>query len=83
MPSKSKKKTRYTDRELAKFEKIIAGKLAQAEEQLALYTSQITDLNESGEAKLKSLGESTTNMETERLHDLAVRQRKLIPKQKK
>jgi len=78
MPSKSKKKTRYTDRELAKFEKVIDQKIAQAEEQLGLYSGQISELNESEEAKFKSLGESTSAMDSERLHDLASRQRKLI-----
>jgi len=78
MPSKSKKKTRYTDRELSNFEKVIDQKITQAEEQLHLYSTQITDLNESGEAKFKSLGESTTSMEAERLSELATRQRKLI-----
>ena len=78
MPSKSKKKTRYSDTELAEFEQIIDTKIAQAEEQLALYSGQIAELNESEDAKFKSLGESTTSMDTERLHDMASRQKKLI-----
>ena len=78
MPAKSKKKTRYTDKELSQFEKIIDQKIAQAEEQLGHYADQISELNESEDAKFKSLGESTTSMETERLHDMAARQKKLI-----
>ncbi len=78
MSSKTKKKLRYTDKELAKFESLIDQKIAQAEEQLQLYSNQITELNESGEVKFKSLGESTTSMEAERLSDLATRQNKLI-----
>jgi len=78
MASKTRKKTRYTDRELGQFEKLIDKKITTAEEQLNLYTSQISDLNESGDAKFKSLGDSTTSMDAERLHDMAARQKKLI-----
>jgi len=57
---------------------LIDEKLSQAQQQLKFYRDQISELGESADAKFKSLGESTTSIDTERLFDMASRQEKLI-----
>jgi len=78
MAAKSNELIRYSDKDLAVFEELIDGKIANAEEQLESYQGQIAELSESGEAKFKSLGESTSSVDNERLFDLVTRQKKLI-----
>lgn len=78
MAAKSNELTRYSDDDLAVFETLINEKLAIAQEQLASYEAQITELGESEEAKFKSLGESTSQADNERLFDMVRRQKKLM-----
>lgn len=72
------KKTRYSDRELQMFDKIIVGKLEKANEELNYYLNQIKELAEREETKIKGLDDGNGSLESERLQSLAARQRKLI-----
>ena len=71
-------KTRYTDKELEEFKAIVEEKIAQANEQLNYYLEQLAEFGESEEAKIRSLGDGNSSSESERLTNLAARQRKLI-----
>lgn len=71
-----KKKTRYTDRELAQFDKLLDKKLDQANEQLQFYIQQIAERAENPDSKQKGLDDGTSTVETERLYTMAARQRK-------
>ena len=70
--------TRYSDEDLAMFESLINDRILKANEQLEYYKGQISELGDNDDSKFKSLGESTTAYDAERLYDLASRQRKLI-----
>lgn len=76
--SPNKEKTRYTDTELAEFEKLIDDKLNVAHEQLSYYLKQIQELSENDDSKLKGLDDGISSVETERLYTMAARQKKLI-----
>ncbi len=78
MNTDQKEKTRYTNAELKEFEILIEDKLVQARQQLKFYLDQISDVGQSADAKQKGLEDGTSTAETERLHTLAARQRKLI-----
>ncbi len=78
MGVKETEKTRYSDAELAEFETLIDEKLDKARQQLKFYLDQINDVGQSADSKQKGLDDGTTTMETEKLHTLAARQRKLI-----
>ncbi len=78
MATRQRKKTKYNQKELAVFGALIDDKLAQANEQLEYYKTQIAELGDNEDSKFKSLGESSTSVDVERLYDLAARQRKLI-----
>lgn len=77
-PSNSSNKTRYSDDELKEFEIIIDQKLAKAKEQLDFYKSQLQDMAESPESKIKGIDDGVSSVETERLYTMAARQRSLI-----
>ena len=74
----SDEKTRYSDEELKEFEDLINSKLAKANEQLEFYMSQLRELADSPESKIKGLDDGISTMETERLNQMAARQRKYI-----
>ncbi len=71
-------KKRYSDQELSEFNAIIESKIKKAQEELSYYMNQIQDLADAQETKLKSLGDATGNLESERLQTMAARQNKLI-----
>ena len=71
-------KTRYSDAELAEFERVIDEKLAKAMEQLEFYTSQLQELAENPDSKIKGLDDGISTVESERLTQMAARQKKLI-----
>lgn len=71
-----KKKTRYTDKELKQFDKLLDEKLDQAQRQLKFYLQQIAEIAENPDSKLKGLDDGTSTVETERLYTMAARQRK-------
>ena len=74
----NEEKTRYTDKELAEFESIIDKKLEIAREQLEFYKNQLQELADNPDAKIKGLDDGITTMESERINQMAARQRKLI-----
>ncbi|MDX1479576.1 MAG: TraR/DksA C4-type zinc finger protein [Saprospiraceae bacterium] len=78
MPRKKREKTRYTKKELAVFSKLIDEKLKQATEQLEFYQSQLEELADNPDSKIKGLDDGVSTVESERLSTLAARQRKLI-----
>lgn len=71
-------KTRYTDAELEEFDQVIIQKLAQAKEQLEFYLSQIHDIADNTNNRVKGVEEGIESAENERLVSLAGRQKKLI-----
>ena len=71
-------KTRYSDAELDEFRVLIEGKKAKAEQQLQYYLTQLSDMAENADAKIKGLDDGITTMENETTSTMAVRQRKLI-----
>ncbi len=71
-------KTRYNDAELEEFRVLIEGKKAKAEQQLQYYLTQLTDMAENSDAKIKGLDDGITTMENETTSTMAARQRKLI-----
>lgn len=73
-----KKKTRYTDRELAQFDKLLDGKLDQANQQLKFYIQQIAEIADNPDSKLKGLDDGSSTVQNERLYTMAARQRKHI-----
>ena len=75
---KKAKKTRYSDKELALFDKLIDEKLKKASEQLEYYKTQLREMAESADSKVKGLDDGLVSVEAERLNNLAVRQEKLI-----
>lgn len=77
-PKKNTKKTRYNQKELQFFKKIIDTKLEEAISQLEFYQSQIKSIGTNPDNKLKGLGDGTSTSETEKLYSLAARQRKHI-----
>jgi RNA polymerase-binding transcription factor DksA len=77
-PSDLNQITRYSDEELKEFEAIINEKLSKAKEQLDFYKSQLKELAESPESKIKSIDDGLSSLETERLYTMANRQGSLI-----
>lgn len=75
---KNEEKTRYTDKELAEFEALIDKKLEIAREQLDFYKNQLEELADNPDAKIKGLDDGLSTMESERINQMAARQRKLI-----
>ncbi|MEZ5040050.1 MAG: TraR/DksA family transcriptional regulator [Saprospiraceae bacterium] len=71
-------KTRYSDAELEEFRILIEDKLVKAREQLDYYQTQLTEMAESSDAKIKGLDDGITTMESENISNMAVRQQKLI-----
>ena len=71
-------KTRYSEKELKMFDALLDERIAKAKGQLDFYAGQIAELGENDDSKFKNLRESSTSVDTERLHDLTARQRKLI-----
>lgn len=79
-PSKPNKnrKTRYTEKELEFFKKLIDKKLIEAQSQLEFYLEQIKNTGTNPDSKLKGLDDGTSTTETEQMYSLAARQRKYI-----
>ena len=71
-------KTRYSDEELEEFRILIENKLIKAKEQLSFYMSQLNEMNENQDAKIRGLDDGIGTMEVERMNTLAARQRKHI-----
>lgn len=71
-------KSRYSDSELAEFEAIIDSKLDRAREQFDFYTTQLSDMADNPDTKVKGLDDGLATVENERLTTMAGRQQKLI-----
>ena len=76
--SQKAEKTRYSDEELEEFRELIEGKLAKAREQLEFYRNQLSDLADNPDAKIKGLDDGIGTAESERLSQMAGRQKKHI-----
>lgn len=71
-------KTRYSDEELLEFESIINRKLEKSKTELAFYKSQLTDMADNQDSKIKGLDDGIGTAENERTTILAARLRKHI-----
>ncbi len=78
MKTQQQTKNKYSESELKDFDILIDKKLKQAREQLDFYQRQIADIRTSDDAKPKNLDDALVSIETERLYNLAGRQKKLI-----
>jgi DnaK suppressor protein len=71
-------KTRYSDEELEEFDKLIDEKLEKAKEQLQFYLSQLKDMSDNSDSKIKGLDDGISTSEAERLTNMAARQKKHV-----
>ena len=71
-------KTRYTDEELEEFNILVTEKLQKAKEQLSFYMSQLNDIHDNPDSKIKGLDDGIFTAESERITNMASRQKKLI-----
>lgn len=78
MPRKKREKTKYSDKELKEFEKVIDENLIRAKSQLKFYMDQLEELAENPDNKVKGLDDASSTLESERITTMAARQRKLI-----
>lgn len=70
--------TRYSDADLEVFENLIHDKLESARGQLEFYMTQLQEMAQNPDTKVKGLDDGLSTVESERLTTLAGRQRKLI-----
>ncbi|MBK7426189.1 MAG: TraR/DksA C4-type zinc finger protein [Saprospiraceae bacterium] len=71
-------RSRYSDEELAEFEALINEKLESAKEQHIFYLTQLQELSENPDSKIKGLDDGISTSENERLTTMANRQKKHI-----
>ncbi len=76
--SKNGKKTRYSDEELEEFRELIEKKLNKAKEQLNFYLTQLAEMADNPDSKIKGLDDGIGTAENERLSTMAARQKKHI-----
>ena len=76
--SEKQQKTRYSDEELKEFKELIEEKLEAAKRQLEYYLTQMADMADNPDIKIKSLDDGIGTLESERLNSMASRQRKHI-----
>ena len=76
--NKNAEKTRYSDEELEEFRVLIEKKLGRAQEQLQFYLDQLSELADNPDSKVKGLDDGIGTAESERLTNMAGRQRKHI-----
>jgi RNA polymerase-binding transcription factor DksA len=79
MSEENKKRSRYSDEDLAEFEVMINEKLVDAKQQLEDLKEQLTELNNSGdENRAGTFDDGASNWQREHLSKLAARQQKFI-----
>ncbi len=78
MARKKTIKTRYTEKELKEFEKIIDSKLVESKEQLDFYLKQMSDRADNPDNKVRGLDDGIGTAEAERISTLANRLKKHI-----
>jgi RNA polymerase-binding transcription factor DksA len=71
-------KTRYGEKELREFEQIIDKKLEKAKKELRFYLSQLSEMADNPDSKVKGLDDGIGTAENERLSTLAARVKKHI-----
>ncbi len=71
-------KTRYSDSELKEFDDLIVERIDKAQKELEFYLIQIQELADNEGTKIKGLDDGLGTVESERLQNMAARQRKLI-----
>ena len=71
-------KTRYTKPELNEFEKLIDDKLVEAKQQLQFYLTQLSNMADNPDNKVKGLDDGIGTAENERLSTMALRLKKHI-----
>ena len=71
-------KTRYSDDELEEFKVLIENKLVKAKEQLNFYLTQMGEMGENDNTKIKGLDDGIGTAELERVNNLASRKKKHI-----
>lgn len=71
-------KTRYSDEELKEFETLIDEKLTKAKEQLNFYLTQLEELADNPDTKIKGLDDGIGSIESDRITAMASRQQNLI-----
>ena len=71
-------KTRYNNKELTEFQKIIDKKLEEAKKQLNFYKNQLSDMADNPDTKVKGLDDGLSTVENERLSTMALRMKKHI-----
>ncbi len=71
-------KTRYTDKELKEFKKLIDEKLEEAKKQLEFYLTQLSETANNPDSKVKGLDDGNGTAENERLSRMALRMKKHI-----
>ena len=71
-------KTRYTKTELNEFEKLIDEKLVEAKQQLQFYLTQLSNMADNPDNKVKGLDDGIGTAENERLSTMALRLKKHI-----
>ena len=80
--TKSKKKTRYSEKELKVFENIILGKLSNARNEFKMLKETLNKSNDSGTENtagtMKVLEDGADTLEKESMGQLAARQQKFI-----
>lgn len=76
--SKTTEKTRYSDEELKEFETIIDEKLTKAKKQLQFYLTQLEEMADNPDAKVKGLDDGIGSLESDRITAMASRQQNLI-----
>lgn len=71
-------RSRYSDEELEEFRVLIQGKLEEAKGQLDFYLTQLRDLSNGADSKIRGLDDGTGTSEMEEIQGNAARQQKLI-----
>ena len=71
-------KTRYNNKELSEFQKIIEDKLEEAKKQLSFYKNQLSEMADNPDTKVKGLDDGLSTVENERLSSMALRMQKHI-----
>jgi DnaK suppressor protein len=71
-------KTRYNNKELLEFQRIIDEKLKEATKQLSFYKNQLTEMADNPDTKVKGLDDGMSTVENERLSTMALRMKKHI-----
>ena len=76
--SENAQKSRYSDEELNEFKLLIEGKLEKAKKELSFYRQQLSEMADNPDAKIRGLDDGIGTAESERLTNMAARQKKYI-----